>query len=394
QPPRAGQRMPVDLDAGVRVDEPARRHDPDRHAVAAVDLHRLGPRVAQLLDRVQDQRRLQRLGTGDEPELDARPLRRQGTGEDAQVPGPPGGRVQRRRPALAAGGQLLLGRLQLGDLLAEPVLAGVQVGQDPHQVLRPGGGQLLVGGVAAQLDDEREAEQHQQQADHRTRGGDPRAGRRRLGRGVPGGGLRFRLPGGAVDVPVGTGRLGLRLRVAHRFGVAHRRRGGLGWGLGGRPDFRRGGSRLGRPSGTRVVVLVHRYARNSRRRIPATLPKMRTPSTTTTPVDSWPPTPSLSPRNTISAATSTLDTNETTNCLSSKIPSSLARIPPNTASRAATTAIGRYGWRASGTDGSNTRPSTTPTASAMTATINVLQTSTVPATRPTATGWHRVPAVR
>src|SRR5947209_20609941 len=71
----------------------------------------------------------------------------------------------------------------------------------------------------------------------------------------------------------------------------------------------------------------------------------------------------------MSAATSTLEMNETTNCLSSKMPSSFARIPPNTASSAATTAIGRYGWRASGTDHLKMTPSTTPTASASTANI-------------------------
>ena len=43
----------------------------------------------------------------------------------------------------------------------------------------------------------------------------------------------------------------------------------------------------------------------------------------------------------MSAATTALDRNETTNTLSSKIPSSTARRPPNTASSAATTAIGR-----------------------------------------------------
>ena len=37
-------------------------------------------------------------------------------------------------------------------------------------------------------------------------------------------------------------------------------------------------------------------ARNRCRRMPATLPKMRKPNTTTTPVDSCPPTPSWSPR--------------------------------------------------------------------------------------------------
>ena len=73
----------------------------------------------------------------------------------------------------------------------------------------------------------------------------------------------------------------------------------------------------------------------------AALPKMRMPSTTTTAVDSCAPTPSLSPRNTISAATSTLETNETTKTFASKMPSSRARTPPKTASSAATTAIGR-----------------------------------------------------
>jgi hypothetical protein len=73
----------------------------------------------------------------------------------------------------------------------------------------------------------------------------------------------------------------------------------------------------------------------------AALLKMRMPRTTTTPVDSCPPTPSWSPRKTTRAATSTLLTNETTKTLSSKIPSSCARTAPKTASSAATTAIGR-----------------------------------------------------
>jgi hypothetical protein len=49
----------------------------------------------------------------------------------------------------------------------------------------------------------------------------------------------------------------------------------------------------------------------------------------------------LSPRNTINAATTTFDRNDTTKTLSSKMPSSMARRPPKTASSAATTAIGR-----------------------------------------------------
>ena len=45
--------------------------------------------------------------------------------------------VQRRLPALRAGFQLPLGVLQVGDLGVQPILARIQVGQDPDQVLRP-----------------------------------------------------------------------------------------------------------------------------------------------------------------------------------------------------------------------------------------------------------------
>src|SRR5438067_7126994 len=51
------------------------------------------------------------------------------------------------------------------------------------------------------------------------------------------------------------------------------------------------------------------HARKTRRRIAAALEKMRIPRTTTTAVDSSPPTPSLSPTNTMSAATSTFEMN-------------------------------------------------------------------------------------
>ncbi len=51
------------------------------------------------------------------------------------------------------------------------------------------------------------------------------------------------------------------------------------------------------------------------------------------------------------AAITTLLKNETTKTLSSKIPSRNARSAPNTASSAATTAIGRYGSSPSGTSG-------------------------------------------
>ena len=73
----------------------------------------------------------------------------------------------------------------------------------------------------------------------------------------------------------------------------------------------------------------------------ATLVKMRMPSTTTTPVDSCEPTPIWSPTQTIRAAISTFETNETTNTRSVNVPSRYARNAPNSASRAATMAIGR-----------------------------------------------------
>ena len=53
------------------------------------------------------------------------------------------------------------------------------------------------------------------------------------------------------------------------------------------------------------------------------------------------PTPSVSPKNTMSAAITTLETNEITNTRSEKMPSNHARAAPKTASSAATTAMGR-----------------------------------------------------
>src|SRR5664279_422750 len=99
----------------------------------------------------------------------------------------------------------------------------------------------------------------------------------------------------------------------------------------------------------------------------AALPKIRMPSTTTTAVDSCAPTPSWSPRKTMNAATSTLATKEITNTLASKMWSRRARSPPNTASSAAMTAIGRYGASQSGTVGWTNSPTTTPTTRASTA---------------------------
>ena len=75
----------------------------------------------------------------------------------------------------------------------------------------------------------------------------------------------------------------------------------------------------------RTLPRLHLPARKlplqQKRLICATLEKIRMPRTTITPVDSCPPTPSLSPRYTIAAAITTLLRKETTNTLSSKIPS-------------------------------------------------------------------------
>src|SRR5258708_1834165 len=83
------------------------------------------------------------------------------------------------------------------------------------------------------------------------------------------------------------------------------------------------------------------HAPNSFLRMAAALEKIRMPRTTTTPVDSWDPTPSWSPRKTIMVEMTALLRNDTTKTLSSKMPSSLARTPPNMAPSAATIAIGR-----------------------------------------------------
>src|SRR3954464_9810818 len=64
----------------------------------------------------------------------------------------------------------------------------------------------------------------------------------------------------------------------------------------------------------------------------------------------------------MSAATTMLDRNDTVKTRSSKIQSSTARSPPKTASSAATTAIGRYGCSHTGTVGSSTSPTMTPTS--------------------------------
>src|SRR5699024_37966 len=123
---------------------------------------------------------------------------------------------------------------------------------------------------------------------------------------------------------------------------------------------------LGCLAGTAVLS---RHALKTCRRMEAALEKIRMPSTTTTAVLSWDPTPSWSPRNTSRAAITTLNRKEVTNTRSSKTPSSRARTAPKRASSAATTAIGRYGCSSTGTEGCRMRPSTTPTSRPATAII-------------------------
>src|SRR5690606_10771983 len=141
---------------------------------------------------------------------------------------------------------------------------------------------------------ERETQQPQQQRHHHLQRQLPHpAGRRRgrdrlpaaLRRGVDLGRIRRRVPGGLRRRVIRCARVRLLSRV-----------------LGRRRLLRRLLRLLRCP-------FTHRptYARNTCRRIAATLPKIRTPNTTTTPIDSRLPTPNWSPKNTISAATNTLE---------------------------------------------------------------------------------------
>ena len=77
-------------------------------------------------------------------------------------------------PALRARLELPLGVLQLGDLAAQPLLARVEVGQDPDQVLRPGVVQVGVGVLLRTCATSANPSRPEQQPDDRTG-----AGRRR-----------------------------------------------------------------------------------------------------------------------------------------------------------------------------------------------------------------------
>ena len=71
------------------------------------------------------------------------PGRGQRAGQDAELVGPAPGLGQRRLAALGAGAELAQGAPRsCADLGAQPLLARVEVGQDPHQVVLAGVGQL------------------------------------------------------------------------------------------------------------------------------------------------------------------------------------------------------------------------------------------------------------
>ncbi|CUM42728.1 hypothetical protein BN2537_14421 [Streptomyces venezuelae] len=348
-----------------------------RHHPHTVDLDRLGSRRAQLLDGVEQHVGLD--GPG-------------GIADGQGDPGPLGGDRAGQDPELLL---LLLGlltgflglvraRLQLGALLLQPRLlvlqalrTVVELVEDPHQVLLPGASQRAVLAGRGDLDGQAQTEDEQQQRDDELgprdprrpqSGGEPatsarlaptgsdrrdgRNGRGRRDRRVHGvvallrglDTLRELGPPGLLSTLARTSPLRLlpTLRTRRTLRVLRVLRTPPALGLVGVLGVRGALGVLGVLGHLRVLVLAHRpHARNTWRRMAAALEKIRMPSTTTTPVDSCAPTPSLSPRKTISAATTTFERNDTTKTLSTKIPSSMARRPPKTASRAATTAIGR-----------------------------------------------------
>src|SRR5699024_658459 len=212
--------------------------------------------------------------------------------------------VLRRDVVLLAGAQRLQRALELRvlDLEVRAVPAGLV--QQPHQLLLAGALERVL--AAAHLGGDRQAQQQAQQPhDHL--------------------GERALRPQGVAQAPPDQPLL-----------------------------LRRGGG---------AGALAH--DRKSRRLVAAALEKTRMPSTTHTAVERWEPTPSWPPRSTRKAASSTLSRIEVMNTCESKAPSRLARRPPARVSRAATTAMGRYGCRSAGTSGWTTTPSTRPSARPM-----------------------------
>src|SRR3954453_22709762 len=133
----------------------------------AVDLHRLGAGAAQLLDRIED--------VGD-PHLVAGVTdghdQPGATGGGGAVGGgdrlvPPASLLEGGRGPAAGAVELLEGRALLGDLLAEPLLAGVDLVEDADEILLTGTDQLVALIGVADLHGEGEAEQQREDADQR-----------------------------------------------------------------------------------------------------------------------------------------------------------------------------------------------------------------------------------
>src|SRR5699024_1474456 len=197
-------------------------------------------------------------------------------------------------PVAGTGGQRSQVPAQLGALVGELLVPVGHLAHQPDQVVLAQAGELVLLGLA-DLGDDAQPEQHTHQPDqqlcaHRA------------------------APAGA---PCRTGPAGRLAVLAGRAGALRV---------------------LGCLAGTAVLS---RHALKTCRRMEEALEKIRMPSTTTTAVLSWDPTPSWSPRNTSRAAMTTLNRKEVTNTRSSKTPSRRARTAPNRASSAATTAIGR-----------------------------------------------------
>src|SRR5690606_5940901 len=261
---RGRQRRAVDDQRAVLLEEPAGRHD-----AHAGQLDRLGTGVAQLLEHVHHLLRGERRRACDRDD-DARSLDRRGAREDPlHLEVVLGGAA--RVGAAQQGGAVLA---QLARLLRQRLVALRDLVEQPDEVVLAQARELVALRLP-HLDDDREPQQ-QAQRRHQQLAAPAAAA-------VPG-----RLARSGAALPTGSGS--------------------------GRRRLHRPGERL------RALLLAHALRRC--RRIEAALEKIRMPSTTTTAVLSCAPTPSWSPRNTMKAATSTLNRNEVTNTRSSNFCSS------------------------------------------------------------------------
>ncbi len=238
------------------VDLEARRRGLDRalgdQAHLAVDLHRLGTGRAELLDGVEHGVDVDVLRSFGDRDADAG----SGDGDQARQDAELLLLLLRRGECgalgLAAGLELATGRLELVDLGLGALRGAGQRGEHVDEVLLAVAGEGVVGGVGADLGDRGETEGGQQDATTTwARDGRSRASRSRS------------------SPTSGSARCRPRCRSRRRRPAGRARR------------------RTGREA---------RQAWKTYRRICATLEKIRMPRTTITPVDSCPPTPSLSPR--------------------------------------------------------------------------------------------------